>query len=354
MNSDLSANFNVVDGIPVIVLSTSSPAVAYKEAILLRRRHNDSANPIPESVWVGLLNEKSQRDFLGKELVHALELAHFKVLGFVGDSLPIKMLAKSAGLELLLAHVSNKDSLLVEFLNEPEDIESWAKPGLVNKSLDSVTTCAPCLSRVYEHARASSLRSAAVMSKQDFLPTVDQEVARVSDALNSHARATISDLENRVPEDQSAVLENISTTAPKYDEFKLPPAAIPGNATVRENATVVSSAAPVSKRVHTRIHSGQIVEAEADIVLLGPVGCGAEIMAGGSIHAYGPLYGKVFAGNFGDESARIYASNFRPEMVSIAGCFKLFEEVPEALLGKAVEIWLEDGVLRFACIEEYS
>ncbi|HZC97036.1 MAG TPA: septum site-determining protein MinC, partial [Bradyrhizobium sp.] len=55
------------------------------------------------------------------------------------------------------------------------------------------------------------------------------------------------------------------------------------------------------------VRSGQsIVFTDGDVTVLGSVGSGAEIVAGGSIHIYGTLRGRAMAGVNGNSSARIY------------------------------------------------
>ena len=77
------------------------------------------------------------------------------------------------------------------------------------------------------------------------------------------------------------------------------------------------------------------------MVLLGGVSPGAEIIADGSIHCYGPLRGRAIAGAQGDDSARIITSNFGPELVSIAGVFRTFESgIPGTLAGRAAQVRL--------------
>ncbi|MDY0047188.1 MAG: septum site-determining protein MinC [Thauera propionica] len=90
------------------------------------------------------------------------------------------------------------------------------------------------------------------------------------------------------------------------------------------------------------LRSGQQVYARgADLVLIGGVSPGAEVIADGSIHCYGPLRGRAIAGAQGDERARIIASNFGPELVSIAGVFRTFERgIPETLAGRAAQVRL--------------
>ncbi len=59
--------------------------------------------------------------------------------------------------------------------------------------------------------------------------------------------------------------------------------------------------------LETPIRSGQsIVFAEGDVTVLGSVGSGAEIVAGGSIHIYGTLRGRAMAGINGNSAARIF------------------------------------------------
>ncbi len=84
------------------------------------------------------------------------------------------------------------------------------------------------------------------------------------------------------------------------------------------------------------LRSGQQVYARGtDLVLLGGVSPGAEVIADGSIHCYGPLRGRAIAGARGDPAARILASHFGPELVSIAGVYRTFEHgIQEAFAGK--------------------
>lgn len=90
------------------------------------------------------------------------------------------------------------------------------------------------------------------------------------------------------------------------------------------------------------VRSGQQVYARGrDLVLTALVGNGAEVIADGSIHAYGALRGRALAGAQGDESARIYCREFHAELVSIAGQYRVFEDIPKDLRGQSVQAWLE-------------
>lgn len=92
------------------------------------------------------------------------------------------------------------------------------------------------------------------------------------------------------------------------------------------------------------IRSGQQVYARGrDLIITGTVSAGAEVAADGCVHVYGRLSGKAHAGVAGDLRARIYCLVFGAELVSIAGHYKVYEEAPREVAGKAVEISLNDG-----------
>src|SRR3978361_793759 len=68
--------------------------------------------------------------------------------------------------------------------------------------------------------------------------------------------------------------------------------------------------------VESPVRSGQsVVFAEGDVTVLGSVGSGAEIVAGGSIHIYGTLRGRAMAGVNGNSAARIYCQKIEANLV---------------------------------------
>lgn len=100
--------------------------------------------------------------------------------------------------------------------------------------------------------------------------------------------------------------------------------------------------APTTLRHAKPVRSGQQIYARgSDLVLAGTVGNGAEVIADGSIHCYGRLSGRALAGAQGDASARIYCMDFRAELVSIAGHYRVFEDIPAELRGKPAQAWLD-------------
>jgi septum site-determining protein MinC len=104
---------------------------------------------------------------------------------------------------------------------------------------------------------------------------------------------------------------------------------------------------------HQPVRSGQRVYARnRDLIVTGTVAAGAEVMADGCVHIYGPLRGRVMAGVHGDTQARVFCQAFNAELVSIAGVFRVFETIPAELAGVPVQAWLAGEDLRIARIGE--
>jgi septum site-determining protein MinC len=102
---------------------------------------------------------------------------------------------------------------------------------------------------------------------------------------------------------------------------------------------------------HQPVRSGQRIYArDRDLVVMAAVGAGAELMADGCVHVYGPLRGRAMAGAHGDATARVFCQEFHAELVSVAGVFRVFESLPADLAGRPVQAWLEDNDLRIAPI----
>ncbi len=131
--------------------------------------------------------------------------------------------------------------------------------------------------------------------------------------------------------------------APAEPAASPPPAAAPA-------APVTAQTAATTGMLHLQpVRSGQQLYAtRRDLTLCSGVGAGAEVIADGSIHIYGALRGRALAGAQGDPSARIFCREFHAELVAIAGQYRVMEELPAELRGRAVQIWLEDGKLRLA------
>ncbi|MCL1125264.1 septum site-determining protein MinC [Shewanella surugensis] len=85
-----------------------------------------------------------------------------------------------------------------------------------------------------------------------------------------------------------------------------------------------------TKIIQQTIRSGQQIYAKGgDLIIIGAVGNGAEVIADGSIHVYGTLRGKAMAGAAGDKHAVIIAKKVEAELVSIAGQYWLTENLQQ-------------------------
>jgi len=84
--------------------------------------------------------------------------------------------------------------------------------------------------------------------------------------------------------------------------------------------------APAAMVINRPLRSGQRVYARnTDLIVIGVVSRGAEVIADGNIHVYGPLRGKAMAGARGDTSARIFTTQLDPELVAVAGVYRVIE-----------------------------
>jgi len=102
-----------------------------------------------------------------------------------------------------------------------------------------------------------------------------------------------------------------------------------------------------NKMIVQPVRSGQQIYApDGDLIVLGPISAGAEVLADGNIHIYGPLRGRALAGIKGDVEARIFCQSLEAELVSIAGHYRVIEELDAEERGKAVQIYLlEDRLI---------
>lgn len=118
-------------------------------------------------------------------------------------------------------------------------------------------------------------------------------------------------------------------------------------------AKVADAAAPQPGRMQLgNVRSGQQLYAEnCDLTVMATVGAGAEVIADGSIHIYGTLRGRALAGALGNTAARIFCRDFHAELVAIAGHYKVLDDVPDTLRGKAVQVWLEQDQIKIAALD---
>ncbi|MBO1922899.1 septum site-determining protein MinC [Thiomicrorhabdus sp. 6S3-12] len=99
--------------------------------------------------------------------------------------------------------------------------------------------------------------------------------------------------------------------------------------------------------IERAVRSGQQVYAkDRDLIILGSVNPGAEIIADGNITVFGKMQGKAIAGSSGEMEAKIFAKQLDPELVCIAGVYQLADDIAEEFKGNGlVEVKLQQEQL---------
>jgi septum site-determining protein MinC len=129
---------------------------------------------------------------------------------------------------------------------------------------------------------------------------------------------------------------------PLFAKFRIAPEPAGAAAPQPQQAPVVSVVPGTGLHHSKPVRSGQQIYARGrDLTVATAVGSGAEVIADGSIHIYGRLNGRALAGAQGDTTARIYCQDFQAELVSIAGHYRVLEDVPANLRGQAIQAWLD-------------
>ena len=104
---------------------------------------------------------------------------------------------------------------------------------------------------------------------------------------------------------------------------------------------------PMSLLLESPVRSGQsVVFSEGDVTVLGSVGSGAEIVAGGSIHVYGTLRGRAMAGVNGNSTARIFCQKIEAELLAIDGYYQTADEIDASLRNRPAQAWLEGDTMK--------
>ena len=95
------------------------------------------------------------------------------------------------------------------------------------------------------------------------------------------------------------------------------------------------------------VRGGQQIYAQGGaLVVTGSGSPGAELLADGNIHVYGAMRGRALAGIKGNTKARIFCQQMTAEMVSIAGQYKVCEDLRrDPLWGSGVQVSLSGDVL---------
>jgi septum site-determining protein MinC len=106
---------------------------------------------------------------------------------------------------------------------------------------------------------------------------------------------------------------------------------------------------PASLLIENPVRSGQsVVFIEGDVTIVSSVASGAEIVAGGSIHVYGPLRGRALAGATGNPQARIFCHCLEAELLAIDSYYRTADDIDGGLRKRPAQAWLDRDTLRIS------
>lgn len=123
--------------------------------------------------------------------------------------------------------------------------------------------------------------------------------------------------------------------------------------TIEETTKPTPASAPAdlasashSKIINQPVRSGQQIYSKGDLIVTAPVSVGAELLAEGHIHVYGPLRGRALAGANGNKNARIFCQQLEAELVAVAGHYWVSEDLSKQNLKNNVQIFLDNDRLQ--------
>ena len=248
---------------------------------------------------------------------------------------------------------------------EPAGELKIGQVGIANlrvRTLDVERLAAEMRDRV---ARAPKLfgRAAVIVDFGGLAGTPDAATARaLLEALREAGVLPVALAYGSSDNEQLAVQLGLPLLAKFRAQYEPVESASTGAATATVSRKSTATETPVAKAVvpamgepglmqTAPVRSGQQVYAEnRDLTVLTAVGAGAEVIADGSIHIYGPLRGRALAGAQGNEKARIFCREFHAELVAVAGHYKVLEDIPKELRGKPVQVWLENEELKITAL----
>ncbi|HXE18937.1 MAG TPA: septum site-determining protein MinC [Castellaniella sp.] len=134
------------------------------------------------------------------------------------------------------------------------------------------------------------------------------------------------------------------------------PSAGKGSAAGKKPITPDTPASPSGETLVVRhpLRSGQRIYAKgSDLIVMGMVSQGAEVIADGNIHVYGPLRGKAMAGAHGRTDVMILTTHLDPELLAIAGVYRVIEtRLPDSLQSRPAQVTLDGDTLRIRGLDE--
>jgi septum site-determining protein MinC len=189
------------------------------------------------------------------------------------------------------------------------------------------------LGRAGRKARAEELEAAAAEIAEEASPAEVYQSAEV--VQEEHAQVFQEEMSGDEPVDPELA---------RLEAVRIEPAQTAKSGQGAQPVPLESGAATLM--IKAPIRSGQSVfHPHGDVIVLGSVASGSEIVAGGSIHVYGTLRGRAVAGSEGNISARIFCRKNEAELLAIDGWYTTAEEMEGTSRGKAVQAFLENDAL---------
>ena len=229
-------------------------------------------------------------------------------------------------------------------------------------SVDEVVDWAPLLKAFADHrlpvigvvAQGDNLAAAKACG----LAAVDLSTSPVRNALDTQTAASVAEpVTANVPAPAAAdgaasAAQPAAAAAGGADQAAATTSGMK-TATSATTNTDVPAAAPTMV-VRGPLRSGQRVYArQSDLIVMGVVSRGAEVIADGNIHVYGPLRGKAMAGARGDTAARIFTTGLDAELVAVAGIYRVIDsKLPPELHQRPAVIQLQKDALHLTPLEK--
>lgn len=93
------------------------------------------------------------------------------------------------------------------------------------------------------------------------------------------------------------------------------------------------------------LRSGQVMEFETSVVILGDINVGAQVVSTGNVIVLGSLYGTVYAGAAGKENAFIVALKMNPMQIRISDVIARSSDEKQETPAEPQIAYLQDGAI---------
>ncbi len=234
----------------------------------------------------------------------------------------------------LVLHSNDLDALLAALDQRMHDAGAFFEDEPV--VLDASGLTQPIeWNRLLEAIRGHRLHPVGVVAQGEVLDSaldsglneVDLSNAPTRPSTKPASEADVPTLHNKANLKTPSHTQEASLSANTTDRLAKESASVETPLAQKSEAPNTFTVAPAALVINRQLRSGQRVYArDTDLVIIGAVGQGAEVIADGNIHVYGPLRGKAMAGARGDATARIFTTELDPELIAIAGVYRVIDE----------------------------